>query len=144
MVDYAKAASGLKSRMDAKVKRRLDLNEFFEGVRDGLTGEVAKANAELSKAGAETVDIQQASLGEPTVELVCGKATCNISQDLNVPSIGAVISGESGAKTVTFIILIDETPVKARRVSLAPETEERVDPAQLAATFVEELIMGAP
>jgi hypothetical protein len=144
MTDYAKAASDLKARLDAKVKRRLDLTAFFEEVRSNLTKEVAQANAELIKAGAPKIDIQQASLGEPTIELVCDKASCHVSQDRGAPSVGAVITGESGEKTVTFLILVDESPLRARRLSLAPDTEPKVDANALAATFVEELITGAP
>jgi len=54
------------------------------------------------------------------------------------------VIGEAGEKTITFLILLEETPLKARRLSLAPENEEKVDAAGLAATFVEELITGAP
>jgi hypothetical protein len=144
MTDYAKAASDLKARLDAKVKRRLDLTAFFEEVRVSLTKEVTQANVELIKAGAPKIDIQQASLGEPTIELVCDKASCHISQDRSAPSVGAVIVGESGEKTVTFLILVDESPLRARRLSLAPATEPKVDANELAATFVEELITGAP
>jgi hypothetical protein len=78
------------------------------------------------------------------MELLCRGVSCKISQDRSVPSIGAVVAGEAGEKTVTFIILIEETPVKARRLSLTPENEAKVDPADLAASFVEELITGAP
>jgi hypothetical protein len=144
MTDYAKAASDLKARLNAKVKRRLDLTAFFEEVRTALSKEVAKANLELGKESAPKIEIQQASLGEPTVELICGQASCNVSQDRSAPSVGAVIAGESGEKTITFLILVDESPIRARRLSLTPETEEKVDANLLAATFVEELIMGAP
>jgi hypothetical protein len=144
MTDYAKAASELKARLDAKVKRKLDLTAFFEEVRAALTKEVAVANVELSKAGAPKVEIQPASLGEPTIELTCDKARCHVSQDRSAPSVGAAIIGESGEKTVTFLILIDESPLRARRLSLAPDTEPKIDANELAATFVEELITGAP
>jgi hypothetical protein len=144
MTDYTKAASDLKARLDAKVKRRLDLTAFFEEVRTALSKEAAKANLELEKQGAPKIDIQQASLGEPTIELVCGQARCNVSQDRSAPSVGAVVTGESGEKTITFLILVDESPIRARRLSLTPETEEKVDANLLAATFIEELITGAP
>jgi len=144
MPDYAKAAAELKARLDAKTKRRLDLTAFFEEVRSSLTNEVAKANSELTRVGAAKIEIQQASLEEPTIALICGKASCNVSQDRSAPSIGAVVIGEAGEKTITFLILLEETPLKARRLSLAPENEEKVDAAGLAATFVEELITGAP
>jgi hypothetical protein len=55
-----------------------------------------------------------------------------------------VVAGEAGEKTITFMILLEESPVKARRLSLTPETEAKVDPIELAASFVEELIIGAP
>ncbi len=144
MTDYAKAASDLKARLNAKVKRRLDLTAFFEEVRVAISREVAKANLELAKENAPKLEIQQASLGEPTIELICDKARCNISQDRSTPSIGAVVTGEAGEKTITFLILLDETPLKVRRLSLTPQTEEKVDATGLAATFVEELITGAP
>src|ERR1700733_2550615 len=101
MTDYAKAASDLKARLNAKVKRRLDLTAFFEEVRTALSKEAAKANLELDKLNAPKIEIQQASLGEPTVELMCGEASCNVSQDRSAPSVGAVIAGESGEKTIT-------------------------------------------
>jgi hypothetical protein len=144
MVDYPKAAFDFKARLNAKAKRKADLDAFFEGIRLSIGKEVDKANVELSREHAPKIDVQQASPHEYTIELVCRAAKCNISQDRSVPSIGAVISGEAGQKTVTFLILIDETPVRARRLSLTPETEPKIDPAELAATFVEELITGAP
>jgi len=144
MADYAKSALDLKARLNQKTKRRLDLTAFFEALRNALVAEVAKANIELLKVSAPRVEIQQASLGEPTIELVCDKATCNISQDRGVPSIGAVLKGESGEQTITFIVLLDESPLKACRVSLTPENEEKVDAGQIAATFVDALIAGSP
>src|SRR5580658_6709049 len=98
MADYSKAASDLKARINAKVKRRLDLDAFFEELRTGLTKEVEKANAELTKAAAPKIEIQPASVGEPTIELRCNKATCNVSQNRTTPSIGAVVAGEAGEK----------------------------------------------
>ena len=144
MADYAKSALGLKARLDQKIKRRLDLTAFFEGLRSALTLEVAKANIELLKVGAPKVEIQQASLGEPTIELVCDKAICHLSQDRGVPSIGAILKGESGEQTITFLVLVDESPLKACRISLTPEIEEKVDAVQIAATFVDALIAEAP
>jgi hypothetical protein len=144
MVDYPKAAFEFKERLNAKAKRKADLDAFFEGIRVSIGKEVDKANLELSREGAPKIDLQQASPHEYTIEIVCRSATCNISQDRSVPSIGAVISGEAGQKNVAFIILIDENPIRARRLSLTPEIEPKIDPAELAATFVEELITGAP
>ncbi len=144
MADYAKAASELKSRLDAKTKKKNDLDTFFEGVKSNIIKEVGKANAELSAVKAPKIDIRQESPDEPTIELACGIAICKISQDRSAPSIGSVIHGESGEKTVTFLILTGETPVKAQRVSLSPSTEPQVEPPEVAATIVEELIAGAP
>lgn len=144
MVDYPKAASDLKARLNAKAKRRVDLDAFFEGVRVNIVKEVEKANVELSREGAPTIDLQLASPFEHTIELACKNARCNISQDRSVPSIGAVVTGEAGEKTTTFIILVNESPVKARRMNLTTDEAEKVDASDLAAAFVEELIMGAP
>jgi hypothetical protein len=144
MADYAKAASDLKARLDAKIKRRTDLYEFFEALKVDLAREVKTANEALVQAGASTVNMQQASEGEPTIELICGKATCTISQDWAVPSVGAVIVGEAGEKTVTFLIVVGEDQVTAKRVSLTPEIETKVSADDVASSFVEELIAGAP
>ena len=144
MTDYAKAAFDFKARLTAKTKRKADLDDFFEGVRVNIVKEVDKANIELAREGAPRVDLQQASPHEHTIELVCRGASCKISQDRSTPSIGAVVAGESGEKTITFIILFEESPVTARRLSLTPETEAKIDSAELAASFVEELIIVAP
>jgi hypothetical protein len=144
MVDYSKAAFDLKARLNAKAKRRVDLDAFFEGVRVNIVKEVEKANVELLKEGAPTVDLQLASPFEHTIELACRNASCKISQDRSVPSIGAIIAGEAGEKTVTFLILVNESPVKARRINFSTDDTEKADPTDLAATFVEELIVGAP
>jgi hypothetical protein len=130
--------------LNAKAKKKADLDAFFEGVRVNIVKEVEKANAELTREGAPKLDVQQASPHEYTIEIVCRTASCKISQDRSVPSIGAVVAGEAGEKTITFVILFDESPIKARKLSATPETEEKVDPSDLAATFVEELIIGAP
>ena len=144
MTDYAKAAFDFKARLNAKTKKKADLDAFFEGVRVNIVKEVDKANIELVKASAPKIDLQQASPHEYTIEIVCRAATCKISQDRTKPSIGAVIAGEAGEKTITFIILFEESPIKARRLSLTPETEAKIDPSEVAASFVEELITGAP
>ena len=144
MADYSKAASDLKARLNAKTKRRTDLYAFFEALKVGLEREVKVANAALVQVNASTVSMQQASEGEPTIELLCGKATCSISQDWTVPSVGAVIVGEAGEKTVTFVIVIAEEPVMAKQVSLTPDLEAKVSADDVAATFVEALIAGAP
>jgi hypothetical protein len=144
MADYAKAAFDLKARLNAKAKRKADLNAFFEAVRSNIRKEVEKANAELSVNGAPKIDIRQESPEEPTIELACGSAICKISQDRSAPSIAATIKGETGEKTVTFILLDEESSVTAQRVSLAPANEEKVGPIEIASTFVEELIVGAP
>jgi hypothetical protein len=144
MADYAKAAFEFKARLNAKAKKKVDLDAFFEGVRINIAKEVDKANSDLVREGAPTIDLQQASPYEHTIELICRGASCKISQDRSTPSIGAVVAGEAGEKTITFIILTEESPVKARRLSLTPETEAKVDPIDLAASFVEELITGAP
>jgi hypothetical protein len=144
MADYAKAATDLKARLDAKTKRRTDLYAFFEALKVGLAREVKNANEALVQLGASTMAMQQASEGEPTIELICGNAHCTISQDWAVPAVGAVIIGEAGEKTVTFVIVITEEPVMAKRVSLTPDIEAKVSVDEVAATFVEELITGAP
>jgi len=144
MTDYAKAAFDFKARLNAKTKKKADLDAFFEGVRVNIVKEVDKANIELVKASAPKIDLQQASPHEYTIEIVCRAATCKISQDRSKPSIGAVIAGEAGEKTITFIILFEESPIKARRLSLTPETEAKIDPSEVAGSFVEELITGAP
>jgi len=144
MADYAKAASEFKARLDAKAKKRRDLYAFFEDLKTSLGTEVALANAELAAAGAPAVVLQQASEGEPTIDLVCGKAFCRISQDRSTPSIGGTVVGEAGESTITFLILTEESPLKASRVSLTPELEAKVGPAEIAATLVEALIAGAP
>jgi len=144
MTDYAKAAFDFKARLNAKTKKKADLDAFFEGVRVNIVKEVDKANIELVKASAPKIDLQQASPHEYTIEIVCRAATCKISQDRTKPSIGAVIAGEAGEKTITFIILFEESPIKARRLSLTPETEAKIDPSEVAGSFVEELITGAP
>ncbi len=122
----------------------MDLYAFFESLKAALAKEVKLANAALIREAAPTVNLHQASEGEPTIELSCGKATCRISQDMSVPSVGAVVAGEGGEKTVTFLIRVDEDPVKASRVSLAPDLEPKVSAEEVAAVFVEELIVGAP
>jgi hypothetical protein len=144
MVDYPKAAFDFKARLNAKTKRKADLDAFFEGVRVNIVKEVDKANAELVREGAPKIDLQQASPHEHTIELVCRLASCKISQDRSAPSIGAVIAGEAGEKTITFMILLGESPIKAQRLTSTQETEEKIDPSELAASFVEELITGAP
>jgi hypothetical protein len=144
MADYAKAASDLKARLDAKYKRIADLNDFFESVRSAITTEVASANAELSARKAPTIAIREEATGEPTIQLACMNALCKIAQNRDVPSISAVITGEAGETTLTFIIQIDQSPVTAQQVSLAPAAEPRLSPAEIAARFVEALIAGAP
>lgn len=144
MANYAKAASDFKARLDAKVKRRTDLSSFFEALRSSIRKEVERANVELSANSAPNIDLRQEGHEEPTIELACGKAICKISQDRTVPSVAAIVTGEAGEKTLTFIILIEESPVTAQRVSLAPALEEKVRTSEIAATIVEELIMGAP
>jgi hypothetical protein len=143
MADYAKAAFDLKARVAAKSKRRADLTAFFESVRSSIGQEVAKAKVELAANGAPEIYLREEGLEEPTIELKCGTAVCKISQDRSVPSISASILGESGETSVTFLILTDETPLLAQRVSLAPAVEEKVGTDAIAATIVETLILGA-
>jgi hypothetical protein len=144
MTDYAKAASDLKARLDAKFKRIADLNEFFESVRGSIATEVASANTELAEKCAPTIAIREEGVGEPTIQLACQNAICKISQNRDVPSISAVITGESGETTLTFVILVDQSPVVGQQVSLAPATEPKLSPSEIAAKFVEALIAGAP
>jgi hypothetical protein len=143
MADYAKAAADLKARIDAKIKKKADLTAFFESVRTSMGQEVEKANIELAANKAPEIYLREEGYEEPTIELKCGSTICKVSQDRRVPSISAVVSGESGETTVTFIILTEETPFRAQRVSLAPAVEEKVGSDAIAATIVETLILGA-
>lgn len=143
MVDYAKAAFDLKARINAKIKRRADLNTFFESLRSSVRVEVDKANVELSAVKAPTIDLRQEGYEEPTIELACGNTICKVSQDRTVPSVSAAVLSGSGEKTITFVILIEESPFTAQRVSLAPALEQKLGTDAIAATIVEELILGA-
>ena len=148
MADYAKAASELKARVD----KIADLVAFFESVRSNLFTETEKANSALAYENAPLIEFKQGWPDGPAIELACGNATCTVSQDIHVASIAAVVQGQAGQTTVTFLILADEStptstpisPVVARRVSLTPDIEEKVGPAEIAAAFVEALIQGAP
>ena len=144
MADYEKAAADLRARLDAKTRRAGDLDAFFEEVKASIVVEVDKANVALAATRAPRIDLRRESVGEPTMELSCDRAICKISQDRNVPSIGAAIAGEAGNATITFILLIDESPVTAQRASLAPAVEAKLGPIEIAATIVEELINRAP
>jgi hypothetical protein len=143
MADYAKAASDLRARIDAKIKRKADLTAFFESVRSCIGQEVAKANVELAANKVPEIYLREEGYEEPTIELKCGSTVCKVSQDRKVPSISASILGEAGETTVTFIILTEETPFLAQRVSLAPALEEKAGTDRIAATIVETLIQGA-
>jgi hypothetical protein len=143
MVDYAKAASDLKARINAKIKKRADLNAFFEALRTSIRVQVEEADVELSAVKAPTIDLRQEGYEEPTIELALGSTICKITQDRSVPSVTATILSGSGEKTVTFVIQTDESPVTAQRVSLAPALEEKLGSDAIAATIVEELITGA-
>jgi len=148
MVDYAKAASDLKARMNAKTKRREDLVAYFEALRVSVQGEVGKANLELTNNQAPNINMREEGVEEPTIELRCWNTVCQISQDRSVPSGSAAILGAnpldpSAAKTVTFAILLDESPIAAQRVSLAPALEEKLGTEAVAATIVEALILEA-
>jgi hypothetical protein len=144
MADYSKAAFDLKARLNAKARKKADLTAFFENVRVHILSEVEKANVELVKEGAPKIDLQQASPYEATIEIACRTATCIISQDRSIPSISAVVHGELGDKTIAYRILCEESPIKARKLSDASETQANVDASDMASTFVEELIMIAP
>lgn len=143
MVDYAKAAFDLKARINAKIKKKVDLTAFFESVRTSMGQEVEKANIELAANKAPEIHLREEGYEEPTIELKCGSTICKVSQDRKVPSISAIVSGESGENTVTFIILTEETPFRAQRVSLAPQVEEKVGTDGIAAAIIEALILGA-
>jgi hypothetical protein len=143
MVDYAKAAFDLKARINAKIKKKADLTAFFESVRTSMGQEVEKANVELAANRIPEIYLREEGYEEPTIELKCGSTVCKVSQDRKVPSISASIFGEAGETTVTFIILTEETPFLAQRVSLAPAVEEKVGTDAIAATIVETLIQGA-
>jgi hypothetical protein len=143
MVDYAKAASDLKARINAKIKKRADLNAFFEALRASIRVQVEAANVELSAVKAPTIDLRQEGYEEPTIELALGNTIGKITQDRSVPSLTAAILGAGGEKTVTFVIQTEESPLTAQRVSLAPALEEKLGTDAIAATIVEELISGA-
>lgn len=143
MADYAKAAFDLKARISAKIKRKADLTAFFELVRASIGEEVEKANLELAANKAPEIYLREEGFEEPTIELKCGNTICKVSQDRSVPSISAKVAAESGETTVTFLILTDETPLTAQRVSLAPALEEKLGTDAIAATIVETLILGA-
>jgi hypothetical protein len=143
MADYAKAASDLKARINAKIKKKADLTAFFESVRVSMGQEVQKANVELAANKAPEIYLREEGFEEPTIELKCGNTVCKIAQDRRAPSITATVSGENGETTVTFIILTEESPLLAQRVSLAPAVEEKVGSDAIAATIVEALIQGA-
>jgi hypothetical protein len=144
MADYARAAAELKARLDAKYKRAADLDTFFEELRTCVQSEVNAANDELKAHGAPIVMVREESIGEPTMELTCDRAVCQISQDREKPSVGALMKGEKGETIVTFVIAVDESPVTAQRLSLAPSVEAKAGPREIAAAFVEALIDGAP
>lgn len=143
MADYAKAASDLKARIDAKTKKKADLTAFFESVRASIAVEVEKANIELAANKLPEIYLREEGYEEPTIEIKCGSTVCKVSQDRTVPSISASILGEAGESSVTFLILTEETPLLAQRVSLAPAVEEKVGTDAIAATIVETLILGA-
>jgi hypothetical protein len=144
MADYFKAASEFKARLNAKATRAAALSTFFEGVRTGLREEIANANAYLARENAPKVEFKEGWPNGDLIELACASATCKVSLDPEKPSIAGVVTGEEGEKTVTFILLDEESPLRAQRVSLTPATEEKVGPSDVAATLVEELITGAP
>jgi len=140
MADYAKAASELKTRVD----KIADQVAFFESVRSNLFTELEKANSALAYENAPLIEFKQGWPDGPAIELACGNATCTVSQDIHAASIAAVVLGQAGQTTVTFLILPDESPLAARRVSLTPDIEKKVGPAEIATAFVEALILGAP
>ena len=144
MADYFKAASELKARLTAKATKAAELDTFFESVRSGIHEEIANANAYLARENAPKIEFKEGWPKGATIELACATATGKVALDPDAPSITAVIAGEDAEKAVTFILLHDQTPLKAQRVSLTPATEEKVGPHEVAATIVEELITGAP
>lgn len=157
MTDYGKAASELKSRLEAKAKREAELNAFIEAVRTSLFTEVEKANSALTYEGDPLIEFKQGGPDGPTIVLTCGAATAKISllapadpkvprdpKAADDPSIVANIVSESGEKTVTYFILQRESPLRARRISLSPDEEQKIEPAEIASTIVEELINSAP
>jgi hypothetical protein len=144
MADYFKAASEFKARLNAKATRAAELDSFFEGVRTSLHEEIANANAYLARENAPKIDFKEGWPTGTAIELTCASATCKVSLDPDKPSIAGVVTGEEGEKTVTFLLLDDESPLKAQRVSLTPEIELKVGPPEVAASLVEELIAGAP
>jgi hypothetical protein len=147
MVDYAKAATELKARLDAKKKRIADLDSFFVFLRGDVGAETQKANVELAALAAPAIFVSAENSDEianQTIQLTCGDAVATIAQDRTAPSLTATIASESGAKTVTFVIDPSQSPATAQRVSLAPAVEPKRGTQEIAATFVEELIASAP
>jgi hypothetical protein len=144
MADYFKAASEFKARLTAKATKAAELDAFFESVRSGIHEEVANANAYLARENAPKIEFKEGWPQGAIIELACATAIAKVTLDPDAPSITAVIAGEDAEKTVTFILLHDQSPLKAQRVSLTPATEEKVGAHEVAAIIVEELITGAP
>jgi hypothetical protein len=144
MADYAKAASDLKARLDAKARRTANLDAFFEALRVGLSDEAEQANSALTYEGAPTIEFKEGWSTGDIIVITCGTATATITQDREAPNVAANITSETGERSVTFIILPDESPATAQRVSLSPVTEPKIEPRASAATIIEELIASAP
>jgi len=144
MADYTKAASDLKVRLDAKAKRAANLDAFFEAVRVALSDEAEKANSALTYEGAPTIEFKEGWSTGDIIVITCATATATVTQDREAPNVAANIVSEAGEKPVTFIILPDESPVTAQRVSLSPATEPKIEPQAAAETIIQELIASAP
>lgn len=136
MADYAQAASALKARWNA----RNDVARFYDDVRQALVVEIEKANSALAY---EQLPLIQISDSTP-LQLTCVETQATVELDKKTPAISANISNEFGEKSVTFTVDAAQSPLKARRVSLAPEIEALIGPDGVAAIIVEELIEGAP
>jgi hypothetical protein len=136
MADYAQAVLALKSRWNAKQ----DLSRFYDDVRQALVVEVEKANSALAYEQLPLIQI----FASPSLQLNCIETHANIELDKKTPAIGAKIVNESGEKSVTFTLDVSQSPLKARRVSLAPATEPLIGPEEVAAIIVQELIEVAP
>lgn len=136
MADYANAASGLKARLDLRAKNLA----FFESVRSSLFVEVEKANSALIYEGVPTIEYRE----DTPLELICAGAIATVGLDIMTPAIATTIKNAAGEKSVTFFLQNDETSTYARRASLAPATEAKSTPEEIAAAIIEELIAEAP
>ena len=149
MTDYPQAAAELKARLDAKNKKIADYHDFWEDLRNNLLIEAEKANSALTYQDAPKIDspkteTYEGAPNERVTQFTLGTATSIIHLDQEKHSIAALIKGESGEKTVTYLIDEEQSPLTASRVSISPANEPKIAPAAIAESFIEALITGAP